>query len=384
MPTEKKDYYEILGIGRSASAEDIKRAYRKLAIQYHPDKNRADPQAEEQFKEVSEAYEVLSDPQKRQTYDRFGYEGIKGQWSRGGFSWDDFHHASDFEDIFGDLFGSFFGFGGGRGRARRSRPRGRDLRLRLDVTLEDVLFGKEAEISLKRLETCTSCGGSGTAEGSAPQTCARCRGMGQLRIAQGFFSMTTTCDACGGSGQIIQDPCRTCNGNGRTNERVTLKINIPRGVETGTQLRLLGEGEAGPQGGDRGDLYVVLNVEPHDRYEREGLDLHCTEPITFAQAALGTELEVQTPYEPYTVKIPHGTQPGQRFRINNHGVPRGDSNSAPRGNLFVHVRVVVPKKLNDRQKELLQQFAEESGEQLKNGQSKGFFDRFRESFGLDH
>ncbi len=374
-----KDYYQILGVERTAAADEVKKAYRKLAIQHHPDKNMGHPEAEEKFKELAEAYEVLSDPQKRAAYDRYGYEGVKGSFHNGGFSWEDFHHQGDVEDILGDLFGQFFGMSGGGGRGRL---RGRDLRVKLDLDLEDTLFGKETELGLKRLEVCTTCGGSGAKPGSAPQTCGRCRGQGQLRIAQGFFSLTTTCDACGGSGKVIKDPCTDCRGQGRVNQKVTLKINVPRGVETGNQLRMIGEGEAGPPGGDRGDLYIVLNVKENERYQREGLDLHFEEPISFVQAALGDELTVETPYGPYTFKMPAGTQPGHRFRINNHGVPRADRENAPRGNLYVHVKVDVPRKLTDRQRELLREFAKEAGDEPTSEQ-KGFFDRFKETLGLD-
>lgn len=380
MASDSKDYYSILGVGREAGADEIKKAYRKLAIKYHPDKNQGDAEAEERFKEISEAYEVLSDAQKKAAYDRYGYEGVKGQFRGGGFSWDDFHHADEFGDIFGDIFGQLFGFGG-MGGGRRGRARGRDLRVRLDITLEDALFGKEAEISLKRLEVCQTCGGSGAKPGTAAKRCPRCGGQGQLRIKQGFFSLTTTCDACGGRGEVISDPCVSCGGRGRTDEKVTLKISVPRGVETGTQLRMLEEGEAGPPGGDRGDLYIVLNVREHERYQRDGIDLHCEQPISFVQAALGDELTVETPYGPYSFKLPAGTQTGHQFRITDHGVPRADSANAPKGSLYVHVRVVTPKKLTDRQRELLREFAKESGGQTPI-EEKGLFDRFKETLGM--
>lgn len=377
---QSKDYYETLGVARDAGADDIKKAYRKLAVQYHPDKNQGNAEAEERFKEISEAYEVLSDPQKRAAFDRYGYEGVKGQFRGGGFSWDDFHHADEFGDIFGDIFGQLFGMGG-MGGGRRGRPRGRDLRVRLDVKLDDVLFGKDTEISLKRLEVCTTCGGSGAKPGTSAKSCQRCGGQGQLRIRQGFFSLTTTCDVCGGRGEVISDPCSDCSGRGRSNEKVTIKLTIPRGVETGTQLRMLGEGEAAPPGGDRGDLYIVLNVSESDRYQRDGFDLHCEQPISFVQATLGDELTVETPYGPYSFKLPAGTQTGHRFRINDHGVPRADSPNAAKGNLYVHVRIVTPKKLSDRQKDLLREFAKEGGDQNP-AEDKGFFDRFKETLGM--
>lgn len=376
MPVTK-DYYQTLGVEKTATADEIKKAYRKLAMKYHPDRNPGDQAAEDSFKEISEAYEILSDPEKRQTYDRFGYEGVKGSFRRGGFSWEDFHHAQEFEDIFGDLFGSFFGFTGARGGAT-ARRRGRDLRVRLDVTLEDILLGKEVDITLKRLETCGTCGGTGAKPGTKPKTCARCGGHGQIRISQGFFHLTTTCDVCHGTGNVIPDPCPECRGQGRINQRVQLKIHVPRGVDTGTQLRVAGEGEAGPQGSARGDLYVVLNVEEDARYQRDGFDLHFEEQLTFVQAALGDEVELKTPWGPHKLKIPAGTQTGQRFRINNFGVPRGDYEESPRGNLYVHARVMVPKKLNDRQKDLLREFAAESGETAHH-EDKGFFGKLREA-----
>lgn len=381
MATDNKDYYNDLGVARDATADDIKRAYRKLAIKYHPDKNQGDQDAEETFKEVSEAYEVLSDPQKRQTYDRFGYEGVRSGFSGRGFSWDDFHHAGDFQDIFGSVFEQLFGLGmGGGGRQRR--PRGRDLRIRLDLKLEDVLFGKETELALKRLELCEGCGGSGVKKGSQPTGCPRCGGSGHLRVAQGFFNMTVTCDTCGGRGKIIRDPCETCCGQGRVNEKVDVKVSVPRGVESGNQLRIIGEGEAAPPGGDRGDLYVHLNVADHKRYERDGYDLHCEHVVSYPQAALGDELTIETPYEPFSFKMAAGTQPGQRFRVNNHGVPRADHDDAPRGNLYVHIRLDVPKKLTDEQRELLRKLSSELGDPPPT-ESKGFFGKVKETFGLD-
>jgi molecular chaperone DnaJ len=378
MPSETKEYYQLLGVERGASAEEVKKAYRKLAIKYHPDKNPDDPSAEEKFKEASEAYEVLSDSQKRRLYDQYGYEGVKGNFSGGGFSWDDFQHAGEFQDIFGDMFGSLFGMGGGR----RARAHGRDLRIRLDINLEDVLFGKDTKVSLKRLETCVKCQGSGAALGSRPQPCQRCGGHGQVRVQQGFFTLTTTCDRCRGKGEMIKDPCEECRGQARVRQTVKLKIRVPRGVETGMQLRMVGEGEAGPPGGDRGDLYVVLNVKEDKQYERDGSDLHSDHNVAFIQAALGDELTVETPYGPYMFKLPAGTQPNHRFRINNHGVPGSDDDSAPRGNLYVHIRLVVPKKINDRQRELLMQYAEEMGHEVPD-EDKGLFGKFKESLGLD-
>lgn len=377
MTSQTKEYYQILGVSRNASADDIRRAYRKLAVQFHPDKNPDDANAEEQFKEISEAYEILSDPQKKKAYDQFGYEGVKGGFRSGGFTWDDFHHAHEFEDLFGDLLGSFFGFGGGGGR-RASRSRGRDLRVRLDLTLEDILRGKTTEITLKRLEACTNCGGDGMKPGTQPQTCQRCGGHGQIRISQGFFHLTSTCDVCHGRGQIITDPCPQCQGQGCTNEKVKLKINVPRAIEPGTQLRMVGEGEAGPPGGSRGDLYVVLNIQDHARFKREGFDLWCEERISFVQAALGDEIAVETPWGEHKLQIPSGTQPGKQFRMHNLGIPQYDKDHAPRGDLYIEVKVVIPKKLTDRQRELLRELAEEDGlGRLQ--EHKGFLDKVKDS-----
>jgi molecular chaperone DnaJ len=376
MSSKTKDYYQILGVGRDASADEIKKAYRKLALKYHPDRNSGDKDAEENFKEISEAYEVLGDPAKRQTYDRFGYEGVKSSFRGGSFSWEDFSHATDFQDIFGDLFSSLFGFGGmGRSYAR---PRGRDLRVRLNLSLDDVFHGKDTQITLKRLEVCANCGGDGCRPGTKPSPCPRCGGHGQIRITQGFFHLTTTCDRCRGEGMFIEDPCPECRGQGRTPAKVKLNIRVPRGVETGTQLRMLGEGEAGPGGSPRGDLYVVLNVEEDDRFERDGFNLHCELALTFVQATLGDEIPFETPWGTVELKIPAGTQPGQQFRIPDKGIPRADSEAAPRGHIFAHARILIPKKLNDRQKTLLREFAAEAGETPAH-EEKGIFEKVKDS-----
>ncbi len=379
MAIQTKDYYKTLGIEKTASAEEIKKAYRRLAVQHHPDRNPDDAKAaEEKFKEISEAYEVLSDPQKRALFDRHGYEGVKSSFRGGGFSWEDFHHQSEFEDLFGNIFESMFGMGGGN---QRRRGGGRDLRVRIDVTLEDVLHGRETEITLKRLESCQTCSGSGAKPGTSARNCSRCGGAGRLRVVQGFFSLTTTCDVCQGRGKVIGDPCPDCSGQGRREEKVTLQIRIPRGVEHGTQLRLVGEGEAGGPGAPRGDLYVLLAMRDHKRYQREGLDLHCEEPISFTLAALGGELSLDTPWGAHTLKVPAGTQPGAEFRIPGYGVPRGDSDAAPRGSLYAHVTIQVPKKISDRQRELLVEYARVSGEELR--EQKGMIDRLKEKIGLD-
>lgn len=377
MTSKSKDYYQILGVARDASAEDVKKAYRKLAVKHHPDKNPGDPKAEETFKEIAEAYEILGDPEKRGRYDRLGYEGIKGTFRQGGFSWEDFHHAREMEDVFGDLLGSIFGFGGNRGGG--GRRRGRDLRIHMELTLEDVLKGKRAEITLKRSETCASCGGSGAKPGSKPKNCARCGGAGQIRVTQGFFHLTTTCDVCRGRGHVIANPCPDCRGQGKTQTKVALPIDIPAGVEHGTQLRVLGEGEAGPDGAPRGDLYVVLTVAEHPRYARDGHDLHCEETINFVQAALGDEVEIRTPWGPHKLKVPAGIDYGGTVRVPNLGAPRGDGPDSARGALIVHLRIATPKKLTDRQKELLREFSREGGEEPHH-EEKGFFGKMKESF----
>lgn len=377
MGSQTRDYYETLGVARDASAEAVKKAYRKLAIKYHPDKNPGDEAAEDKFKEISEAYEILSDPAKRQTYDRYGYEGVKGSFQgRGGFGWEDFHHADEFQDLFGNIFGSIFGFSGGAGGGQRRG--GRDMRVRLGVTLEDILHGKDLDITLKRLEPCTNCGGDGCKPGTRPRTCAQCGGRGQVSVSQGFFHLTRTCDVCRGQGQTITDPCEECRGQGRIEAKVKIKIHVPRGVETGTQIRMSSEGEAGPSGTARGDLYIALTVKESERYVRDGADLHLVQPIRFVQAALGDSIPVETPWGEYKLHLPAGTQTGQRFRVSNYGVPHADYDESPRGNLYIHAKLVTPKKLNDRQKKLLREFAEEAGDEPV-VEDKGFLGKLKDS-----
>ncbi len=368
----KRDYYEILGVNQNASEAEIKKAYRKLAIQFHPDKNPGDKQAEAQFKELSEAYAVLSDPQKRATYDQFGHAGMEG----GGFSGGGFDFGgTPFEDLFGDIFGDVFG--GGR-RSRSRGQRGDDLRFNLGIKFEEAAFGAEKKVQVPRMEQCESCGGTGAEEGTSPVTCPTCNGMGQVRFQQGFFSLTRPCPDCQGQGQIIENPCRPCRGTGRTQMTRTLSIKIPAGVESGTRLKLAGEGELGLRGGPPGDLYVVIDVEPHPIFEREGVDVLCEVPIAFVQAALGAEIEVPTLDGKVDLKIPAGTQSNKVFKLSGKGIPALQGYG--RGDQLVVIRVEVPTKMTARQKELLEEFAQECGDEV-NPENQGFFDKVKELFG---
>lgn len=345
----KKDYYEILGIGREASDQEIKAAYRKLALKYHPDRNPDDPQAEENFKEASEAYSVLSDGQKRASYDRFGHAGLQSSAGGGGFGGDAF---ADFSDILGDLFGFRESFGGGGGRRSRAQ-RGEDLRYDLEISFEDSMFGMSADIQAPRMEACTRCSGSGAEPGTSPVTCPTCHGRGEVLYQQSFLSIRRTCGTCNGSGQVIRNACSECRGRGLRQAQRKLKISIPAGVDTGTRVRLAGEGQPGFHGGPAGDLYVFIKVKDHAFFTREENDLHCTIPLNIAQAALGCEIEVPTLGEPSILKIPEGTQHGAKFRFRNKGV--AVLNSSSRGDLYVHVEVKIPQKLSREQRKLLEQ-----------------------------
>src|SRR5580704_14809872 len=350
----KIDYYEVLSVSRDASDQELKASYRKLAMQYHPDRNPDDPTAEEKFKECSEAYQVLSDPDKRAAYDRYGHAAFQGGAAAGGGN--PFGGAQDLGDIFGDLFGEMFNMGGNGGRKASRVQRGRDLRYDLTLEFEEAVFGKEKEITIRRMETCTDCKGSGAARGKAAVTCTQCGGRGQQRFQQGFFSVARTCSVCGGTGTLIVDPCTTCRGETRVNAEHSILVKVPAGVEQDTRIRYQGEGEAGKFGGPAGDLYVVLNVKAHKFFERDGDDLHCVMPISFPQAALGTELEIQTLDGPASIKVPEGTQSGREFKLRGRGVPH--LNSHGKGDLIVEVRVATPSKLNKAQKELLRQLGE--------------------------
>ena len=353
----KQDYYQTLGVSRNASADELKSAYRKQALKYHPDRNPGNKDAEEKFKSVNEAYGILSDPQKRQTYDQFGHAGVSGNAGGGaqGFGGFDF---GGFGDIFGDIFEE--AFGGARGRRRRSARNGRDLRIDSEVDLASVFSGKEETLIVPKLDPCDTCQGSGAKPGSGHKTCSDCRGQGQIRISQGFFTMAQTCGRCHGYGQIIEKPCTSCHGTGRLEKRKQVRVRIPPGVENGTTLRVTGGGEAGERGAPPGDLYVVIRVRPDKRFERQGADLFIEKTISFPLAALGGEVEVPAIDGNVRLKIPAGTQPGVQFRVSERGLPRLKSRG--RGHLFVQIQVDVPKKLKKEDRKLIQDLAKNIGE----------------------
>ncbi|HWW77076.1 MAG TPA: molecular chaperone DnaJ [Pyrinomonadaceae bacterium] len=372
----KRDYYEVLGVSRGATDAEIKSAYRKLAVRFHPDKNPGDAEAEEKFKEAAEAYSVLSDADQRARYDRFGHAGVsssagaQGGWGAQGFG--------GIEDILGDLFGfgDVFGGRGGSSGRRSAVQRGADLRYDLEMTLEEASGGMTAQLRVPRLEACEECKGSGAAPGTQPETCSTCGGAGQVRYQQGFFSVARTCGQCRGSGRVIRTPCEKCKGAGRVEREKQIEVKIPAGVETGSRLRLAGEGEAGVQGGPAGDLYVVIHVKEHETFERQGNNLYASVPVTFAQAALGSEVTVPTLEGQEPLKVPAGTQTGTVFRLKGHGMPvlggRG------RGDLFVSVTVVTPTTLTREQRKLLEQLAQIEEKDLSD---KGLMDKVRDIFG---
>jgi molecular chaperone DnaJ len=348
----KADFYEVLQVSRDASDQELKSSYRKLAMQYHPDRNPNNPQAEEQFKICSEAYQVLSDPEKRAAYDRYGHAAFQGGGPAAGNPFAG--GAQDLGDIFGDLFGEMFNMGGNRKASRVQR--GRDLRYDMTLEFEEAAFGVEKEIVIRRLEACETCHGSGTASGKPPATCTQCGGRGQVRFQQGFFSVAKTCSRCNGTGTIVTDPCAACSGEGLTPKRHSILVKVPAGVEQDTRIRYQGEGEAGKFGGPSGDLFVVLNVKPHKFFERDGDDLHCVLPISFPQAALGTELQIDTLEGPATIRVPEGTQSGREFKLRGKGIPH--LNQGGKGDLVVEIRVATPAKLTKVQRDLIKQLGD--------------------------
>jgi molecular chaperone DnaJ len=380
----KRDYYEVLGLTRGAQADEVKKSYRKLAVQFHPDKNPGDKKAEERFKELSEAYEVLSDPQKRQMYDQFGHaaSGMGGQGGFGGFDAEGFGSINDiFGDIFGDLFGAA-GAGGARGRAGgRARARGRpgaDLRISLDITFEEAAFGAEKVISIPRSVACETCSGSGAKPGTQPETCGQCSGRGEVSFQQGFFAITRPCPRCNGQGQTIPNPCTTCRGTGQTKKTSQIAVKVPGGVDTGQRLKLTNEGESGERGGPPGDLYVVINILPHDFFTREEFDVICEVPVTFGQAALGAEIEVPTLEGKVKLKIPAGTQSHKILRMKGKGLPRLGYHG--RGDQLVRVVVEIPTKLTGEQKDLLLKF-EEASSDSSHPMHHNFFEKVKSFFG---
>jgi molecular chaperone DnaJ len=370
---DKRDYYDVLEVARTATDQELKSAYRRLAMRYHPDKNPGDTAAEEKFKEAAEAYTVLSDSEQRKRYDRFGHAGVSSgagaNWGAPGFG--------GIEDILGDLFGFGDVFGGSRSGSRRSAAqRGADLRYDLEITLEDAANGMTANLRIPRLETCDICKGSGAAEGTQPETCTTCNGTGQMRFQQGFFSVARTCHACRGVGKVIKSPCKDCRGAGRIEREKQMEVKIPAGVETGSRLRVQGEGESGVNGGAAGDLYVVIHVAEHEHFERQGSNLYAAVPITFAQAALGADISVRTLHSEDKVKIPVGTQTGTVFRLKGKGMPMLGGRG--RGDLFVSVTVVTPTSLTREQRKLLEQLATVENKDLED---KGLVDKVRDIFG---
>lgn len=369
----RRDYYELLGIDRSASETEIKKAYRKMAMKYHPDRNPDDKAAEEQFKEVQKAYAVLSDPQKRATYDQFGHDAVEG--GAGGFG----GFSGGFGDVFGDIFENIFSQGQGGGRQSRSQ-RGSDLQMTVQLTLEEAAKGKQIEITVPRHVGCNSCDATGAKKGSKPKSCETCNGIGQVRMQQGFFSIQQTCPSCQGVGQVVTDPCTNCHGSGRIRENKKLTVKIPAGVDTNDRVRLTGEGEAGAYGGAPGDLYVQVSIKPHAIFERQDRDLLCEVPINFATATLGGQIEVPTLEGRVTLKIPAETQTGKSFRLRGKGVQSARSHS--KGDLLCKIIVETPVQLDKKQKELLEQFQKslDDSKHSHSPKSSSWFDGVKKFF----
>ncbi len=369
------DYYQLLGVKKDDNAEDIKKAYRKLAMQYHPDKNPGDKEAEKKFKEINAAYDILKDDQKRAAYDRFGEAGVNG--GSGGFGGKNpFDFSGGFSDIFDDLFGSF---GGGAGGARKAQTnnRGSDLRYNLEISLEEAFRGDNVKINVPTFAGCEPCKGSGSEDGKK-ETCGTCKGLGRVRASQGFFTIERTCATCSGTGNIIKHKCKFCHGSGRVKKNKTLSVKIPAGVEEGMRIRLTGEGEAGVSGGSSGDLYIFVSVRQHQLFERENTDLHCLVPLKVTTASLGGEIVVPCiDGSKAKVKIPAGTQQGQQFRLKGKGMPK--VNSSFQGDMYVHAKIEIPVNLNKKQKELLEQF-EKSLDDSSSPESRNFFNKVKDFF----
>ena len=378
----KRDYYEVLGLDKSADQDRIKGAYRKLALKYHPDRNPDDSEAEASFKEASEAYEVLSDEEKKANYDRFGHAGVQGNFGSGGFQWSDFSHATDFEDIFGDFFGNVFGGGGRRSRGPSGPPKGRDLRIALTLSLEEVTVGVEKKINLQRMKGCDVCGGDGAAPGSTPKQCQTCGGIGQVQqVSRSFFGQQVTvgaCPTCQGEGQMVSDPCRECAGEGRVRDKTTITVRIPAGVSTGNYIPLRGQGDAGPRGGSPGDVLVFIEEEEHEHYTREGNDVIYRLPISISQAALGDEAEVPTLHGAVKMKIPEGTQTGRVFRLRGKGIPDVDGRGI--GDQLVEGLVWTPTQLTPEERRLFGEL-DEIHQQRASSEGKSFIGRMLEAFG---
>lgn len=378
----KEDFYETLGVGKSADADELKRAYRKLAMKYHPDRNPGDESAEQKFKEISEAYDVLKDPEKRAAYDRFGhaaFEGGGGPGAGAGAGDFGFNFSGGFADIFDEMFGDMGGRRGGGGAGGAAQMRGADIRYNMDITLEEAFRGKQATIRVPNAAPCETCSGSGAAKGSKPVTCGTCQGRGRVRAQQGFFTIERTCAACHGQGQVIDNPCTTCRGAGRVNKEKTLSVSIPAGVEDGTSIRLSGEGEAGLRGGPAGDLYIFLTIRRHTYFQRDGANIYMRVPIAMATAALGGVIEVPTVDGARArVTVPEGTQTGQQFRLKGKGM--SVMRSPARGDMYIRAQVETPVKLNKRQKELLKEFAGASPASRTSPESEGFFAKVKEAW----
>jgi molecular chaperone DnaJ len=369
----KRDYYEVLGLSRGASDQDIKSAFRRLAKDCHPDRNSGDKNAEQKFKELNEAYEVLKDPQKRSAYDHMGHTAFDGARGGHGFGPD---FATSMSDIFDDLFGEFMG--GRRQRQRSGRERGADLRCDIEIELSEAYAGKTAQLQVPTSVTCTACDGSGAKQGTRPTVCPTCSGHGKVRASQGFFTIERTCPGCQGRGEIISDPCGTCSGSGRVVQERTLSVVIPPGVENGHKLRLAGEGEAGVRGGPPGDLYIFLAIKPHDFFQRDGADIFCRVPISMTTAALGGQVDVPTiDGEMSRVRVPEGTETGKQFRLKGKGMPV--LRSKLMGDMYIQVEVETPKNLTRRQRELLEAFERESNKETS-PHSAGFFAKVKEFF----